>query len=171
MFCKYEDQKSRRYDLCVLDNADLGCPQHAAVELETLGLSEEDGAVLLVGLRRHKGRLVLVGVELLALNGRVEPLHAVSLESLHEHSLGHCEAIVEVVEVLVARLELVGGNIGERAVEVVHAVHEILGETLNREVLRCLHFALGLVLEVAEVGDAVLELVLLRALVIHCISI
>ena len=107
---------------------------------------------------------MLVGVELLALDGRVESLHAVPLEGLHEHGLGHLETVVEVVEVLVAGLELLSGNIGERAVEVVDAVHQVFGEALDGKVLCGLHFALGLVLEVTEVGDAVLELVLLRVL-------
>ena len=148
------------FRLRVLDNADLGSPQHAAVKLESLALSVKDGAILLAGLRRHESRLVLVGVELLALDARVESLHAVLLEGLHEDGLGHLKAIVQVDEVLVARLQLLGGNVGKGAVKVVDAVHEVLGETLDGEVLRSLHLSLRLVLQVAEVGDAVLELVL-----------
>lgn len=71
---------------------------------------------------------------------------------------------MQVVEVLVAGLELLGRNVGKSAVEVVNAVHEVLGEALDGEVLCCLHFALGLVLKVAEVGDAVLEFILDRVL-------
>ena len=142
----------------------LGALSTRPLSLKALGLSEEDGAVLLAGLRRHEGRLMLVGVELLALDGGIESLHAVPLEGLHEDGLGHCEAVVEVVEILVAGLELVGGDVGERAVEIVDAVHEVFGEALDGKVLCGLHFALGLVLEVTEVGDAVLELVLLRVL-------
>lgn len=107
---------------------------------------------------------MLVRVELLAVDGGVEPLHAVLLECLHEDGLGHLKAIVQVDEVLVARLQLLGGNVGKGAVKVVDAVHEVLGETLDGEVLRSLHLALRLVLQVAEVGDAVLELVLYDSL-------
>lgn len=107
---------------------------------------------------------MFVGVELLALDGWVESLHAVPLECLHEDGLGHCETVVQVVEVLVASLELFGGDVGKSAVEVVNAVHEVLSETLDGEVLCCLHLALGLILKVAEVGDAVLEFVLDRML-------
>jgi hypothetical protein len=103
---------------------------------------------------------VLVGVELLALDGGVESLHAVLLERLHENGLGHHQTIVEVVKILVAGLQLLSGHVGEGAVEVVNAVHKVFGEALDGEVLGSLHLALGLVLQVAEVGDAVLEFVL-----------
>ena len=53
--------------LAVLDDADLCGAKHAAVELEALLLDVEDRVVLLVRLRGHKGGLVLVGVELVAI--------------------------------------------------------------------------------------------------------
>lgn len=142
--------------LFVLDNADLGGAEHPAVELEALLLGVEDGVVLLVRLRRHESGLVLVGVELLA--GGVEPLEAVLLEGVEEDGLGHLEALVQVGQVLVlvrrpGRLELVLGHHGERPVQVVHAVDEVLGEALDGELARVLDLALGAVLEVAEVGD------------------
>jgi hypothetical protein len=110
---------------------------------------------------------VLVGVELLAFDGRVKSLHTVSLEGLHEDGLGHFETVVQVVEVLVAGLEFVRWNISEGAVEVVNAVHKVFCEALNGKVLRCLHFALSLVLEVAEIGNAVLKFILSRVLTIE----
>lgn len=145
--------------LFVLDDADLGGAQHAAVELEALGLDVEDGVVLLAGLGRHEGGLVLVGVELVALG--LEALEAVPLERLHEDRLGHLDALVQGDEVRVAvGAELVGGDGGEGAVEVVDAVDEVLGELLDGEVAGALDLALGAVLEVAEVGDGAEALVL-----------
>lgn len=107
---------------------------------------------------------MLVGIEFLALDAGVESLHAVPLEGLHEDGLGHHQTVVEVVQILVASLELLSRDIGKGAVEVVDAVHEVFGEALNGEVLGSLHLALGLVLKVAEVGDAVFQFVLYRML-------
>src|SRR5262245_6977950 len=71
-----------RRRLFVLDDTDLGGAQHPTVELEALLLDVEDGVVLLVGLRRHEGSLVLVGVKLDTAG--VETLEAVLGEGLHE---------------------------------------------------------------------------------------
>lgn len=149
--------------LVVLDNADLGGAQCAAVELEALLLDEEDGVLLLVGLGGHKGGLVLVGVELFAVG--VQSLEAVLLEGGHEDVLGHLETLVEIEEVLevlgaVLGLELLGGDHAHGTVEVVHAVDEVLGELLDGKVAGLLDFALSAVLEVAEVGDGTQALVL-----------
>lgn len=123
----------------------------------------EDGVVVLVGLRSHECSLVLVGVELVTV--RIEALETVLGKGLHEDGLGHLEALVEVGEVLevlglVGGIELLDGDGGERAVEVVDAVDEVLGEALDGEVARGLDLALGAVLEVAEVGDGSETLVL-----------
>lgn len=119
----------------------------------------EDGVVLLVRLRCHEGGLVLVGVELLALG--LDALEAVLLERLHEDCLRHLNALVQVHEILVlARGELLGGHRGQGAVEVVHAVNEVLCEFLDGEVSGALDLALRAVLEVAEVGDGAKAFVL-----------
>lgn len=68
----------------------------SAVKLEALGLAEEDGTVLLVGLRCLECGLVLVGVELVTLSARIESLETVLLEGVQEDSLGHLETRVEV---------------------------------------------------------------------------
>lgn len=156
----------RRYlSLSVLDDANLGGTQNAAIELEPLLLDEEDGVVLLVGLGRHEGGLVLVGVELGALG--LEALEAVLGERLDEDALGHLEALVEVSQVLevlalVLGLELLDGHGGEGAVEVVDAVDEVLCELLDGEVAGGLDLAGGALLEVAEVGDGAEAFVLRR---------
>lgn len=155
--------------LSVLDNADLGGAQHTTVELEPLLLDVEDGVVLLVGLGCHEGGVVLVGVELLALG--VDALDAVLLEGGHEDVVGHLETLVQVNEVLeVARLlggvDLLLGHHGERAVQVVDAVDEVLCELLEGEVAGLLDLALCAVLEVAEVGDGAQALVLLSVAVL-----
>ena len=137
--------------LFVLDNADLGGTKNSAVELEALLLHVEDGVVLLVGLGRHEGGLVLVGVELVTVG--LEALEAVLVEGLDEDGLRHLDALVQVDEVLVIAGQLLGGDGGQGAVEVVHAIDEVLGELLDRKVASALDLALGAVLEVAEVGD------------------
>lgn len=141
-------------DLGVLDDANLGSAENAAIELEALLLDKEDGVIVLVRLRGHKGGLVLIGVELFA--GRVEALETVLGEGLHEDVFRHLQAIVEVDEVLsLLRLvgELLGRNVGEGAVEIVDAVHEVLGKLLDGKVAGRFDLALCAVLEVAEVGD------------------
>lgn len=132
----------------------------SAVKLEALGLAEEDGTVLLVGLGCLESGLVLVGVELVALGTGVESLETVLLEGVHEDGLGHLEARVEVCEVLVAAIELLLGYNGKGAIEVVNAVEQVSGETLESEIFGCANLALGLFLQVAVLGDLALPLVL-----------
>lgn len=145
-------------DLFVLDNANLGGTQHAAVELEALLLDMEHAAILLIRLRRHKGRLVLVGVELLAVG--VHALETVLLESGHENVLRHLDTLVEGVEVLVVTIQLLGRDVCKGAVKVVNALDEVLGELLDGEVTGSLDLARGTVLQIAEVGDGAQALVL-----------
>lgn len=128
-------------------------------------LDKEDGVVLLAGLGSHKGSLVLVGVELDAV--RLQSLQAVLGQCLDENALGHLEAIVEVGELLevlalVLGLELVRGDGGQGAVEVVDAVDEVLCEILDGKVAGGLDLALRAVLEVAVVGDGAKAFVLWR---------
>jgi hypothetical protein len=149
--------------LFVLDNTDLGGAQHSAVELETLLLNEEDGAVLLIRLGSHESSLLLVGVELLALGA--ETLEAVLLQGVHEDVFGHLETLVQVGEILnalrsVLGVELVLGNHSKSAVEVVDAVDEILGELLDGEIFGGLDLTGGALLQVTEVGDSAQALVL-----------
>lgn len=146
-----EAAKGGMSDLFVLDNANLGGTQHAAVELEALLLDVEDAAVLLIWLRCHEGRLVLVGVELLAVG--VHALEAVLLEGGHENVFRHLDTLVEGVKVLVVAIQLLGRDVCKGAVEVVDALDEVLGELLNGEITRSLDLARGTVLQVAEVGD------------------
>lgn len=155
------------YRLFVVDNADLGGAQDTAVEAEALLLGVEDGVVLLVGHGRHERGLVLVGVELVAVG--VEALEAVLLERLDEDVLRHLEAVDQVHKVLVALLALglalglgqrLLGDHGQRAVEVVDAVDEVLGEAGNGKVAGGLDLALCALLQVAEVGDRAKEFVL-----------
>lgn len=149
--------------LSVLYDADLGGTQNTAVELEALLLDEEDGVVLLAGLGGHEGSLMLVGVELDAV--RLQSLQAVLGQCLDEDVLGHLEALVEVGELLEILaldlgLELVCGDGGQGAVEVVDAVDEVLGELLDGKVAGGLDLTCCAVLEVAEVGDGAKAFVL-----------
>lgn len=116
-------------------------------------MGEEDGAVLLSWLRCHEHSLVDVGVELLAGLGGVEALKTVLLESVDQDTVGHLDALVQGDEVLVVALELLGGNGGEGAVEVVNGFDEIAGEALDGKVLGSLCLARCALLKVAEVGD------------------
>ena len=147
--------------LGILDDANLGSAEDAAVELEALLLDKEDGVVVLVGLRGHEGGLVLIGVELCAF--RVKALETVLGEGLHEDVFSHLQAIVEVDEIL-SLLRFVGKLLGryggKGAVEVVDAVDEVLGELLGGKVASRLDLALCAVLEVAEVGDGAKAFVL-----------
>jgi hypothetical protein len=59
---------------------------------------------------------------------------------------------VEGGEVAVG-LEFLGLDGGQGAVQVVDALDEVAGELLQREVFGGLNFALGAVLQVAEVGN------------------
>jgi hypothetical protein len=110
-------------------------------------------AVLLVRLRCLEHSLVDIGVEFLERGAGVEALQAVLLERVHEDVVRHLEAVVERDEVGVLRRELLGGDGGEGAVEVVDALDEVAGEALQGEVFGGLDFALGALLEVAVVGD------------------
>jgi hypothetical protein len=139
--------------LSILDNADLSGPQGAAVQEEALLLGEEDGAVLLSWLRCHKYGLVDIGIEFLAGLGGVEALETVLLQSVNENAVSHLDALMQGDQVLVVALELLGGNGGEGAVEVVDGLDEIAGEALDGKVLGGLCLARCALLEVAEVGD------------------
>jgi hypothetical protein len=94
-----------------------------------------------------------VGVELLAGLGGVEALEAVLLQSVDEDAISHLDALVQGNQVLVVALELLGGDGGESAVEVVNGLDEIAGEALDGKVLGGLCLTRCALLEVAEVGD------------------
>ncbi|KAH6610174.1 hypothetical protein Trco_000194 [Trichoderma cornu-damae] len=151
----------------VLYDTDLGGSKNAAVELEALLLDEEDGVVFLVGLGGHEGGLVLVGVELGALG--LQSLQAVLGKRLDEDALRHLEALVEVGEVLellalLLDLELVCGDGGQGAVQVVDTVDEVLGELLDGKVAGGFDLTCGAVLEVAELSNSVGVAILLSLL-------
>ena len=101
-----------------------------------------------------------VGVELVALSAGIESLEAVLLECVHENGLGHLETLVKVRKVLVAAVKLLLGHNREGTVEVVNAVEQISGETLEGKVFGCADLTLGLLLQVAVLGDLTLPLVL-----------
>jgi hypothetical protein len=132
----------------------------SAVKLETLGLAEEDGAILLVGLGCLESGLVHVGVELVTLGAGIESLEAVLLECVHEDGLGHLKSRVEVQEILVAAVKLLLGHHRKGTIEVVNAVQQVSGEALEGKVLGCANLTLGLLLQVAVLGDLTLPLVL-----------
>jgi len=139
--------------LSVLYNANLGRPQCPAVELEALLLCVEASSVLLVRLRRLEDSLVDVGVELLGRLAGVESLQAVLLQRVDEDGVGHLDAVVQGNEVGVIALELLFWHGAKGAVKVVDGFYEVAGEALDGEVFSGLDFALGALLEVAEVGD------------------
>lgn len=152
------NQTSRRIQaLLVFHHSDLRSAQDPAIELEALLLHVKDGIVLLALLVWiHEQGLVLVGVELFP--DRIKSLQAVLLESVHEDVLGHLQTLVQVGQVLQLfglffNLELVLGNHGQRAVQVVDAINQVLGEALDRKLACVLDFALGAVLKVTEVGN------------------
>lgn len=101
-----------------------------------------------------------VGVEHVTVLRGIEALQAVLRQHLHEDVLGHLEAAVQVHEVLVVAVELLGRHGAQGAVEVVDAVEQLFGEALQGEVLGCLDFALGLLLEVAVIRNGALQSVL-----------
>jgi hypothetical protein len=111
---------------------------------------------------------VQVRVELLGLAidllGGVKALETVLLQGVQEDVLGHLETGDELKEVLVlvglGSGELIRGHGQQRAVKVVNAVKEVLGETLDGEVTGTVHVTLSALLEVAEVGDGAKVLVL-----------
>ena len=110
-------------------------------------------AILLVWLGCLEDSLVDVGVELLRSFRGVESLQSVLLERVDENGVRHLDAVVESNEVGIVRLELLLGDGAKGAVEVVNRLDEIASEALNGKVLCALNFALGALLEVAEVGD------------------
>ena len=112
------------------------------------------GPILLIRLRRQERRLVNIRVELLL--HWIGPLQAMFIQRLHEYRVGHFQAVVEGLEILihVRRSELLRRDGGEGAVEIVDAVDEVLCEALERKVLGGLDFTPRAFLEVAEVGDA-----------------
>lgn len=106
---------------------------------------------------------MLVWVELVAVLTGVESLETVLLECAHQDSLSHPQTIIKRLQLLVGA-QLVLGNNGEGAVQVVDTVEEVLGESLKSEVLCCLDFTLCLLLKVAVLGDLTLPLVLYSGL-------
>lgn len=109
----------------------------------------EHSVVRLVWLWCHECRLVLVGIELLALDAGIEFLHSMLLQCGHQDALGHGQAAVQVDQILVIGRELLLGNGVKGAIEVVDALKEVLGEALQREVAGSLDLALCLLLKVA----------------------
>ena len=153
----------RCVSLCVLHNADFSGAQGTAVELKALLLNVEDRVVLLIWLRGHESRFVLVGVKFLA--DGVDAGEAVLGKGLHENRLRHLETLVEVgqlleVVVLLGDVKLFLRDSAEGAVEVIDGLDEILCEGLDGEFASRLDLALGAVLEIAEVGDGTKALVL-----------
>ena len=111
-----------------------------------------------------------VGVELLrlALGGllrRVESLHTVLLEGVHENILGHLQTSDQFHQFLVAlgrgTTELIGWHREEGAVKVVNAFEKVNGEFLNSKVTGDFHVTLSALLEVKEVRDGTNIFVLL----------
>jgi len=139
--------------LSVLYNANLGRSQCPAVELEALLLCVEASSVLLIRLRRLEDSLVDVGVELLGRLAGVESLQTVLLQRVDEDGVGHLDAVVQGNEVGVIPLELLFWHSAKGAVEVVDGFYEVAGKALDGEVFSGLDFALGALLEIAEVGD------------------
>ena len=115
----------------------------------------ERRAILFPRHRRLEGRLVQIRIELLPLLARVESLKPVLLQRLHQDLLGHRQALVQADKVLVTVLarHLLRRHRGERAVQVVHRIHEILGESLDGELVRGLNISFRSLLQVAELGN------------------
>lgn len=143
-------------------------PQNTAVKAETLALDVHNVAVLVVRGRSHESGFVEVGVELLGLAvdelAGVEALETVLLEGGEHNALGHLETLDELVERLVllslGSRQLLLGHSQERAVEVVNAVQEILGEALDGELASSVHVTLVALDLVAGLGDLAKVLVL-----------
>lgn len=124
-------------------------PQYSTIQHETLLLGMEAGVVLLLRLWHHKGSLMLVWVELVAVLTWVESLQAVLLQCVDEDGLSHLETVVEVLQLLVLSRKHLLRYSGESAVEVVDAVNQVLCESLKTKVSCCLDFTLRLFLQVA----------------------
>lgn len=154
-------RRKGRTILVVLGDADLGSAEDTSVEPEALALDVHNSTVI-VGLGLgHEGGLVQVGVELLGLAidqfAGVEALQTVSLKGVHEDVLGHLQASNEVEQVLVLLIlgsgELLRGHGQQRAVKVINALEEVLGETLDSELAGAIHITLAALLLVAGIGN------------------
>jgi len=152
---------------CVLDHANLGRPQHPPIEHEPLLLRVKANPFLLVRLRRLENRLMHIGIELLARITGVEALKTVFLQRANQNAIRHLDAIVQrdQIRIPIIGLEFIRGHGAECAVEIVDALDEIAGKALDGKVLCGLCFALGALLQVAEVGDGAEVLVLC-----HCVK-
>lgn len=147
-------------------------PQNATIKTEALALDVHNITVLETSSGGHKGSLVQVRVELLGLAinllAGIEALETVLLEGVEEDLLGHVKTSDEIEEVLVifslSSGELVRGHGQQRAVEVVNAVEEVLGETLDGELAGSVHVALVALNEVAGFGDRAEPFVLMGSL-------
>lgn len=134
---------------------------NTTVQTETLALGVHHITILHVGEGSHESGLVQVGVELLGLAlyllAGVEALQTVLLEGVHKGPLGHLEAVDQVEQFLVVigafGTKLLRGHGQQRAVEVVNALQQVLGETLNGKVTSSVHVTLGALLQVTEIGD------------------
>ena len=136
--------------------------QGSSVKGESFGLGVHDIAVLHVLGLGHEGSFMQVGVELLglALGGllrRIESLHTVLLERVHEDVLGHLQTSDEFHQFLVfpgcRTTELIRWHREEGAVKVVNAFEQVNGEFLNGKVTSAFHVALSALLEVQEVRN------------------
>lgn len=144
-------------------------PQNPAVKAETLALDVHNITVLVVGGRSHESGFVEVGIELLGLAldelAGVEALETVLLKGVEENALGHLETLDKLVQGLVflglGGRQLLLRHSQERAVKVVDAVKEILGETLDGELASGIHVALVALNLVAGLGDLTKVLVLI----------
>lgn len=95
---------------------------------------------------------MLIRIKLLGPFTRIKSLEPVLLERLHQYSLSHPQPVVQRQQLRIVLCQFLRRHGAERAVEVVDAVDEVLGEALERKVFGCLYFAFRLVLEVAVVG-------------------
>lgn len=132
-------------------------PQSPSIEREALALRHENSAILLALHLRHERRLMHLRIELdrIALGIRhrgIEALKTMLLQRVHQDGLGHLQTRVQLVEIFLGR-ELLSGNGGESAVEVVDGLGEIGSEALDSEGAGTVDVALCALLEVAEVGD------------------
>lgn len=128
-------------------------PNDSAIEQEASTLSKEANAILLVGHGGLEDGLMDVGIKLLVLGAGVNALKTVLLESVDEDSVGHLEAIIQGNKVLVLVDQLLFGNGGQGAVEVVNRLDQVASKALDGEILSGLDLALSALLQVVEVGD------------------
>lgn len=128
-------------------------PNDSAIEQEASTLSKEANAILLVGHGGLEDGLMDVGIKLLVLGAGVNALKTVLLESVDEDSVGHLEAIIQGNKVLVLVDQLLFGNGGQGAVEVVNRLDQVASKALDGEILSGLDLALSALLQVVEVSD------------------